>query len=208
MVNSLDDIADSMNSVLQKRNLPTHETNCYKTFIGNGLRNLVRTTLPESRRDDLTINVCLEEMMVNYGDNCLVKTGLYDGISHLLDELVIRKIKLSIFSNKADALTKKIAVALLNQWPFEVIAGMTTEVRKKPDASVPLEICKKFELQPAEILFVGDSGIDVQTAKNAGMPAAGVLWGFRSADELKESGADHLLAEPKELFHLLESSGS
>lgn len=203
LVNSLEDIANSMNGVLQKRNLQVHETENYKTFIGNGLRNLVSTTLPEAQRDDAVIQLCLDEMLAHYSENCLVKTQLYEGIPALLDELVKRGIKLAIFSNKKDELTKKIAAQLLNKWPFEVVVGMTTEERRKPSPEVPIEIANKLGLQPGEIIFAGDSGVDMQTAVNSGMYAAGVTWGFRTAEELTKNGADVLIHYPADFFNIL-----
>jgi len=202
LINSFEDIADAMNSVLQQHNFPIHETQAYKHFVGNGLRNLVRSTLPENHDEEL-VNKCLDSMIDLYRNNCLNKTKLYDGISDLLDELVSRKLKLTIFSNKADELTKKIVLALLPNWNFEAVIGLTTEAHKKPNPLVALQISDKLGIRPENMIYVGDSGVDMQTANNAGMYAVGALWGFRTKDELTLNGAKYFLNYPMDLIKIL-----
>ncbi len=203
LVNSLEDLADSMNIVLQNNNFPTHELQAYRYFIGNGLRNLVRKTLPEEHKDEATVTQCLSSMIETYRNNCINKTRPYQGIAELLNELASRNIKLSVFSNKADELTQKIVPSLLPNWKFEEIVGLTTEANKKPSPIGALQISKKLAIQPEEILYVGDSGVDMQTANNAGMYAVGALWGFRPKEELTSNGAQYLLTHPLDLIQLL-----
>jgi phosphoglycolate phosphatase len=204
LVNSLDDIADSMNTVLQQQHFPAHPNEDYKLFIGNGLRNLVRTVLPEAyRTNEELVSECLASMIELYNANCLNKTKLYAGITELLDKLTAAGIRLSILSNKNDALTKKIVQALLPQWNFERVAGLTTEALKKPNPAEALRIAREMDISPERILYVGDSGTDMQTATNAGMLAVGVLWGFRSEDELLSNGAKALAKYPADLIKML-----
>jgi phosphoglycolate phosphatase len=202
LVNSLDDIADSMNAVLQGRGFPVHEVDAYKMFIGNGIRNLVRVTLPESNRDEPTTAACHEQMVELYERNCLNKTKPYDGIIELLNELQARGLKLSVFSNKADAFTNRIVRALLPDC-FEIVLGLRPDAPKKPDPWGALHIAEKLGLRPGEFLYIGDSNIDMQTAGNAGMVPVGALWGFRSREELLAGGAEHLIAHPMDLLKLL-----
>ncbi|MES2239386.1 MAG: HAD family hydrolase [Bacteroidota bacterium] len=202
LVNSLIDIADSMNKVLEKRKLPTHSYEVINGFIGSGLRNLVTKALPETAKSEENIESCFNEMIAEYRENCTNKTSAYDGITALLDELQSRNIKLAVLSNKADELTKKISHALFPNY-FEIANGLKSEASKKPHPSGAIEIAKDLGFSPEEILYVGDSGIDMQTAKNANMYAVGVLWGFRPKEELLAEGAQSIINHPLELIELL-----
>ncbi len=203
LVNSLEDIADAMNRVLLNLNYPTHSYETYQYFIGSGLRNLVSKALPSLHNDDKHIDHCYQLMIEEYSTNCTRKTKPYNGISELLDYLVSNNIKLSVFSNKADALTKEITTAIFPNY-FEQIVGLTTEELKKPNPSKAIEISKKLGLKTEEIIFVGDSGIDMQTATNANMHAVGVSWGYRPEKELIAQGAKLILNHPSDLIQILE----
>jgi len=203
LVDSLEDLADSMNSILQKFNFPIHVHSAYKYFIGNGIRNLVFKSLPEANRDEATINECFNLMIEVYRNNAVNKTKPYDGINELLDELVSRKMKLAVFSNKADEFTKNIILTLLPKWNFEAIVGLSTEAHKKPNPFVALQISEKLRIRPEDMIYVGDSGTDMQTANNAGMYAVGALWGFCSKEELTANGAKYLIDNPMELIKIL-----
>ena len=203
LVNSLEDLADSMNIILQSHTFPTHSISDYKQLIGNGIRNLVLKALPEANRTEALIDTCYNLMIDVYRNNLVTKTKPYNGISGLLDELVSRKMKLAVFSNKADEFTRKIVLTLLPEWNFEAIIGFSIEEYKKPNPFVALQISEKFGLKPEEVLYVGDSGVDMQTANNAGMYAVGALWGFRAKEELLSNGAKVLLNNPKDLLEMI-----
>lgn len=202
LVNSLIDIADSINKVLQNQNLPTHSYEVVNNFIGSGLHVLVTKALPENHRDTETISATFEEMMFHYRENCTNKTVIYDGIIQLLDELKSKNIKLAILSNKADELTKKIGNTLFPDY-FEIVAGLKSEATKKPNPAAAIEISSDLGFSTEEFLYVGDSGIDMQTAKNANMHAVGVLWGYRPKEELVAEGAQSIINHPLELLELL-----
>jgi len=202
LVNSLEDIADAMNTVLQNLDYPTHGYDDYQYFIGSGLRNLVSKSLPETHNDETQIERCYHLMVEIYRDNCTNQTKPYNGIVELLDELKSRNIKLSVFSNKADALTKEITAFLFPGY-FNPIVGLSIESLKKPNPFEALKISKSLELKPEEMIFVGDSGIDMQTATNANMLAIGVLWGYRPEQELIKNGAKHILNHPLDLISIL-----
>ena len=203
LVNSLEDIADAMNKVLQSLDYPTHSYDDYQYFIGSGLRNLVSKALPETNNDENQIEKSLNSMIDVYRDNCTNQTKSYQGIVELLNELKSRKLKLGVFSNKADALTKEITKALFPD-VFDPIVGLSTESLKKPNPFEALEISKSWGLQPEEMIFVGDSGIDMQTATNANIHAVGVSWGYRPEKELMENGAQHILNHPLDLIPILQ----
>lgn len=202
LVNSLEDIADSMNSVLMDFNYPAHEVESYKSFIGKGIQNLVRVSLPESNRDEITVTKCSNLMMETYKKNCLNKTKLYDGIIDLLNQLKSRNMKLGVFSNKADELTKKIVQELMPNY-FDIVMGLSTEAHKKPNPVGALHISEKLNIPPENMLYIGDTDIDMQTANNSGMYGIGVLWGFRTKEELIASGAKYVLNYPMDLLDIL-----
>lgn len=206
LVNSLEDIADAMNSVLKDLNYPTHSYEAYQYFIGSGLRNLVSKALPETHNDEKDIDNCYDLMIEKYSVDCTRKTASYEGIRDLLDHLISQNIKLSVFSNKSDALTKKVVADLFPNY-FNPVVGLSIEALKKPNPHEAIEISKSLGLTTEEIIFVGDSGIDMQTATNANMFAVGVSWGYRPAEELIANGAKYVLNHPLDLIPILETSG-
>lgn len=204
IVNSLEDISDAMNAVLQELGHPKHTYSTYQYFIGSGLRNLVAKALPASNNSETEIDQCYTKMLAVYSKNCTQKTKAYSGIFELLNELKSRNIKLSVFSNKADALTKEITNHIFEGY-FDQIIGLTTEKLKKPNPENAIIIRNNWNLNPEEVLFIGDSEIDMQTANNANMYAVGVSWGYRSVDELLADGAQIILNQPADLIPFLDA---
>jgi len=202
LVNSLEDISDAMNTVLTGLNYPTHTYDTYQYFIGSGLRNLVSKALPASNNSEEQIEICFDCMINEYREVCTFKTKPYQGIIELLDNLVSRNIKLAVFSNKADELTKKIASEIFPDH-FDAAVGLSTEELKKPNPFEAIGISKSWNLKPEEILFVGDSDIDMQTAINANMFPVGVSWGYRTEEELIASGAKVFINKPIDLIGIL-----
>ena len=202
LVDSLHDISDAMNTVLESLNYPTHTYDTYQYFIGSGLRNLVSKALPSSNNKEEQIEICFEMMIQEYRKICTSKTKPYEGILELLDNLTSQNIKLAVFSNKADELTKKIASEIFPNH-FDAAVGLSTEELKKPNPFEAIEISKKWNLKPEEILFVGDSDIDMKTAVNANMFPVGVSWGYRTEEELKSSGAKLVINNASELIEIL-----
>jgi len=203
LLNTLEDLGNSMNSVLERHRFPLHALEAYRYFVGDGIENLVLRAVPAGNRDPKTLTDCLEAMKEEYGRRWMEKTQPYPGIPQLLDELVRRSIKMAIFSNKQDELTQIAVEKFLSKWPFEMVAGARASAPKKPDPSVPLAMAQKMGVAPEASLYVGDTNTDMKTAKAAGMHAVGVLWGFRDADELLMNGARVLVKEPSEILQLL-----
>lgn len=203
LLNTIDDIANSVNSVLEKSGFPVYGTEEIKYFVGTGFYNLIRLALPEKDRDEDTIKKLVEMLREEYGTRWNQFTRPYEGIPELLDELTKRDIKKAVLSNKADNFTKIIIDQLLPGWHFEAVFGERPDVPKKPDPTAALEIADMLNIPLNEIILLGDSSYDMQTAVSAGMFAAGALWGFRKADELKSAGADTLIEKPLDLLKLL-----
>lgn len=203
LLNTIEDLADSMNAVLARYGYPTHDIQSYKYFIGSGIRNLVYEALPPEKRDEAIISTCMAGMKEEYGKRWADKTRPYDGIPELLDALAVKNIKLSVLSNKPHEMTKLAVEKLLSKWTFDAVYGERAGVPRKPDPAAALEISKALGIPPHEFLYVGDSGIDMKTANSSGMYAVGVLWGFRSAEELQNAGAKTLIKKPLDLLTLL-----
>jgi phosphoglycolate phosphatase len=203
LADTLADIAGSMNRVLRANGYLAHPVKNYKLLVGKGLDNLVSGSLPVKSRQVAVIAKCLTEMISDYSENCLVNTCLYKGIHDLLVELTKRNIKIAVFSNKAEPLTRKIVAHLLNDIKFINVIGARPDIPKKPDPAGALLISKQMEISPKHIVYMGDSDVDMITATRAGMFAVGVLWGFRTKEELLECGARALLRHPVDLLELL-----
>ena len=204
LLDTLEDLADSMNGTLSHFGFPVHALEKYKYFVGDGMENLVKRSLPDSAKSDLqVISQCLEMMRQTYERNWNVKSRPYPGIPELLDALSARGLKMAVLSNKPHDFTLKIVEGLLPAWRFDPVMGERPPIPRKPDPSSALEIAKVLGVEPAGFLFLGDTATDMKTANAAGMFAVGALWGFRNAEELIASGAGKLIAKPAELLELL-----
>lgn len=204
LVDSLVDIADSMNRVLTSYGFPTHSLIAYQYFIGNGIRNLVREALPGEEREENRISQCFEAMMEDYSQHCVDKTVPYPGVIELLDELNRRGIKCAVFSNKVDELTKKVVATYFPRQRFEVVIGSRFDIPRKPNPEGAFFISDIIRISTSELLFVGDTSVDMQTAKNAQITSVGVKWGYRTEEELLKNGAQNLIGNPLELLQLLD----
>jgi phosphoglycolate phosphatase len=204
LVDTLEDLADAMNRVLHREEAPVHGLATYKVLVGKGIRDLVGQALPSEKRSDETITRCYNSMIAEYGEHCLVKTRPYDGAVELVSRLRSAGARLAVLSNKSDELTRRIVASLFSAGSFDIVVGARPGQPLKPDPAVALQISARLGVAPGRTLFLGDSGIDMRTATAAGMIAVGAAWGFRTRDELVESGAGAVLEHPLELLDLLE----
>lgn len=203
LLDTLADLGNAMNRVLAAQGLPGHPLEAYRYFVGEGARLLVTRSLPENRRDAATIAACLAAFQADYDQNWQVETKPYPGIPEMLDALTARGLKLAVLSNKPHDFTRRCVHELLPRWTFNPVFGLRETVPRKPDPAGALEIAACLNIPPANFLYLGDTAIDMQTARAAGMFPVGALWGFRSAEELAESGAEVLLEEPVGLLGVL-----
>jgi phosphoglycolate phosphatase len=206
LLDTLEDLAVAANRVLAARGLPVHPVAAFRTFVGDGLTTLVERILPENLRTAEGVLEAVAAFEEQYARNWHERSAPYPGIPAILDRLTAEGLRLSILSNKPDAFTRLCVRQLLPHWTFEPLLGQRPGVPKKPDPGAALEIARLLGLRPAEILYVGDSGVDMCTALAAGMDAVGVLWGFRTEDELRQAGAHHLVDRPEELLPIIFAS--
>ena len=207
LLDTLEDLHDTLNSVLLRHHYPVHTLDECRFLVGHGMRELVRKALPKEAGTEEIIDRLLKDLMVDYADKWNLHSRPYAGIAELLDALVSHGIKIAILSNKADHFTKLCAEELLKEWKFEVVMGHHSAIRHKPDPEGALLVAQMVGEKPADILYVGDSGIDMLTASRAGMYPLGVLWGFRPKSELLEFGAKSLVHHPEEIIAMLNKCG-
>jgi phosphoglycolate phosphatase len=159
--------------------------------------------LPKTHQDEATVQACVGAYVQEYERTWKVQTKSYAGVPEMLDALVVRGLKLAVLSNKPDRFTQRCVDELLAKWAFDVVLGASDKYPRKPDPASAIETAKRLGVSPAECLYVGDSGIDMQTARAAYMCSVGVLWGFRDQEELLKDGAQHLINKPSEVLDLL-----
>lgn len=200
LLNTLDDLSDSANKVLEKHNFPTHSREAFKGFIGSGARKLVERMLPPEKRDDDFIDQVLKEFKTEYGNNYDNKTVPFPGIINLIHELHEGGLKLAVLSNKPHDLTVKCCESLLPVDLFEEIMGQKEGKPRKPDPTTALELAQRMKLPPEEVIFVGDSENDIHTARSGGFYPIGVTWGMRTRAELEECDTKTIIELPSDLL--------
>ncbi|TDU66162.1 phosphoglycolate phosphatase [Prosthecobacter fusiformis] len=206
LINSLADIAESINRMLDARSYPRCDIEIFKQMVGDGMEKLVERALPAAHRNSELIRICTEEYRTLYNTLWQQQTLPYDGIVPALDSLRANGLKLGVISNKAHRFTVPMTEHFFGPGSFDIILGQRQEVPHKPDPAGALEAAASLGISIHECAYVGDSGIDMQFAKSAGMLAIGVDWGFRSVQELTENGADHIISQPGELLEIFAKS--
>ena len=203
LLDTIEDLTDSMNAALGQLGCSARTVAECKRFVGDGIRTYAFRALPEGRRDEATIGRCIELVRADYARRWNVKTRPYDGIGELLEALAERGIPMSVLSNKPDDFTKLMVQGMLGRWDFAAVRGVGPDGVKKPDPAAALAIADHVGVAPAEFLYLGDTNTDMKTAVAAGMLPVGATWGFRSAAELTDSGAEVLIAHPTDLLAVL-----
>lgn len=201
LINSLADLAAASNYMLKKEGFPTFPTERYRYFVGRGVPKLIETVVPEPSRSPETLAASRRLFDAYYHVHALDHTGPYDGIPAMLTAFKERGLTLAVVSNKPDDFVRQIVRSIF-PGVFATVQGQRAGVPRKPDPAMALGACREMGAQPAQCLYFGDSGVDMQTAVAAGMTAVGVLWGFRERDELTKAGARHLIAAPEEALAL------
>ncbi|NTX11271.1 HAD family hydrolase [Myxococcus sp. CA051A] len=204
LVDSLGDIADAMNHALAHHGLPTHPESAYRRFVGEGVRELARRAVPAGR-EDLAAPV-LETYRAYYDEHLFDRTASYPGIPALLATLAEEGVVMGVLSNKSDSFVKRLVERLLPGVAFARVYGERPGVPRKPDPTAVLGMAAELELAPGVCGFVGDTAVDMDTARAAGMYGVGVTWGFRDAEELHAHGARAVATTAQELLTALRSA--
>lgn len=199
LVNSLQDLCDSVNFALEKYGFPKHDLREFNYLIGDGMVKLIERALPNRKVDPEIHKNVFNDFMAHYREHYLDKTLPYENIPQVLLQLKKLGLKMAVVSNKADDMAQKVVASLFNN-EFSMVVGKKENYPLKPDPTLTLEIIKELGVTPKECIFMGDSGMDMATAVNAGCVAVGVLWGFRQREELLENGAQILLERPIDIL--------
>lgn len=206
LLDTLEDIATAFNRVLRTHGFPEHPVAEYRTFVGDGVGTLVVRAMPrEAQRSELT-QQCIAQYRHFYTTNPNEKTRPYPGIIETLDMLKKNAVPIAVLSNKPQSEVERCVKTYLSGYSFHQIIGQNPHVPLKPDPWGALHIAQQLAIKPQETVFMGDTGTDMKTASAAGMIPAGVLWGFRSKEELIENGAKILLHRPQDILQHLKLS--
>ena len=202
LLNTLADLADSGNELLASYGMAPHPEPAFRYFVGNGSRKLMERILPGKSPEQ--IDEALARYKAIYEKHLTAKTTPYAGIAETLSALKVRGVRMAVCTNKhisaAEALIRKYFPADT----FDTFEGDRPGVPRKPDPAHVRIVLEKMGIRPEETVYLGDSGVDMQTAVNAGALPVGVLWGFREKDELMENGAQILLSKPSELLEKVD----
>ncbi|MDR0882456.1 MAG: HAD family hydrolase [Candidatus Adiutrix sp.] len=198
---TLEDLADSLNTVLAEAGLPRRPLADYRFMVGNGLETLTVRALPEDRRRPEDVRPILRKFSALYRERQLIKTRPYPGIEELLADLTGRGLRLAVFSNKAHPNTLSV-VEHFFPGMFQAILGLQPGRPPKPDPAGALSLAAQVSLSPGQFIYLGDSGVDMKTAVAAAMFPVGAAWGYRPVDELWAAGAARIISVPGELTGL------
>lgn len=201
LLDSIQGIAAAMNAVLKNHSLPCHKLDAYYYFVGNGLRKLAERALPQEELPKL--EQYYSELLVAYADHYEVGMKLYPGIAEALDFLQQRGYQMAINSNKVDSMVEKITNCYFAKWNWISVTGARTGVPIKPDSAGAMEAIREAGVTPDEVLYVGDSEVDLQTAVNAGVDSAFVTWGFRRLEDIAGLPVTYVIHSAEELRQLL-----
>lgn len=203
LLDTIGDLAVACNAVLALRGLPQHTYDEYCRFVGNGIMRLVERALPEELRTPDTVAAVRADFVKYYTEHIDTHTKPYAGIPELVAGLARRGLRLAVASNKFQAGTEKLVGLFFPDVAFAAVLGQRVGVPLKPDPAVVEEILALTGVAKGRGLYVGDSGVDMQTAAAAGVRSVGVTWGFRERRELEQTGARHIVDVPGEILNLL-----
>lgn len=203
LLNTIGDLAAACEDMLIRRALPQHTLAEYTSFVGNGIRNLVKRSLPEELRTDEYVEQAKADFVDYYTHNIHNHTLPYEGITELLSELQRAGVRIAVASNKFHEGTLQLITHFFSDINFVAVYGNREGFPLKPDAQLIEEIISLGDVAREDCVMVGDSAVDIQTAHNSHITSIGVSWGFRSREELIEAGADHIADSVEELQTLL-----
>ena len=203
LLDTIADLATATNHALKQLGYPCHDTETIRTYVGNGINKLLERALPESERTEANV-MKMRSFFVSYYDehNADLSTP-YPGIISLLETLQDKGIMVAVASNKYQVATEKLIRHYCPTIDFIEVLGQREGIAVKPDPTIVSDILKKADVTPEETLYVGDSGVDMQTAINAGIDAIGVAWGFRPRTELESYQPKGIITEASELLEFI-----
>ncbi|MBD5314312.1 MAG: HAD family hydrolase [Bacteroides sp.] len=208
LLNTISDLGSATNYALRKCGYPEHQLSIYPQMVGNGITRLIERALPEDVRDQQEIVEKVREYFKEYYDEHQADlTVPYPGIPQLLKELSDMKVKIAVASNKYQAAVVSLIRHYFPDLEWSAVEGQKDGIPTKPDPSIVFEILAKCPVPKSKVLYVGDSGVDMETARRACVDSCGVSWGFRSVKELKDNYADEIVDDPSEILEIVRRKG-
>ncbi len=204
LLDTLQDLTDSVNELLENHGYPTRSMDYVRESVGNGVRVLLKRTLPETVRE-AELEVLMREYFGIYQKNMNNHTRPFPGVMDVLQYLQQNSIRTAIISNKPDSAVVALSKDLFGSL-IDYTMGEKEGIPRKPDPKSAHMVLEHLDVAASGAMYVGDSDVDIKTAKNAGVCSVGVTWGFRSADELAAEGADHIISDIRELIALTGGS--
>jgi len=199
LLDTLEDLADAANTTLAHFGLPGHTPDAYRYFVGEGLVTLIERIIPEASRSQVMVTDCIALFQQIYGQGWAQKSRPYEGVMEMLQQLRLAGLQLGVLSNKPHPFTQLCVQHFFPAKTFDFVYGQRENVPKKPDPAGALEIASLMDCFPQQIVYVGDTATDMKTGNRAGMSTVGVLWGFRTRQELLENKAAMIAAHPLEI---------
>ncbi|MGM9841894.1 MAG: HAD family hydrolase [Candidatus Limisoma sp.] len=203
LIDSIADLGAATNYALSCYGLPTHPLDTYPMRVGNGVNKLIERALPEEERSPERVAQLRQDFTRYYNDHCTDLTRPYPGIVELLADLQGENVAIAVASNKYQHATEKLVRHFFPDIDFLAICGQRDGIPIKPDPSVVFEIIGKAAVPKADVIYIGDSGVDIETARRACVDSIGVAWGFRTAAELAQAGAGTIVDTPNEIFNII-----
>ena len=198
VLDTLQDLTDAVNVTISKFGYPEKQGSEIAHFLGNGARHLIAAATGKEDGDG-EVDIILKEYLPYYNAHCLDKTGPYPGIIELMHELKAKGVKMAVISNKPDAAVQDLSAELFPEL-LELSVGETADVKRKPAPDMVLKAMEELGAESDECVYVGDTEVDLATARNAGLPCIAVSWGFRSKEELIAAGAETIIDRPQEII--------
>lgn len=203
LLNTLDDLSDSANYALSKFGYPTRTIEEVRQFVGNGVAKLIERAIPDGKNNS-NFEKCLSIFKENYAQNMYNKTAPYNGIIEMLSNLKSKGIKIAVVSNKFDLAVKELCKKYFEGFiDFAAGENEAQGIKKKPAPDTVISVLNEFNFASEDAVYVGDSDVDIMTAKNSKMPCISVTWGFRDEKFLLENGATILINAPSEIYNHL-----
>lgn len=202
LLNTIADLAEAANHALSEAGYPTHSLSAYPYFVGNGITRLIERVLPEDERNEDNVALVRSYFMAYYSKHLTEHTRPYDGINDLLGRLREADIQIAVASNKYQHAVEELISHYFGHLEWAAIRGQNEGIPTKPDPSIVFDILNQCPTPKAQVLYVGDSGVDMVTARRASVTSIGVTWGFRSEQELRDNYADHIAHTPERILRL------
>lgn len=203
LLNTIEDLGVSVNHALESMGYPTHAIETYPSMVGNGVRKLISRALPAEARNPQIIDRMLVHFREHYDEHCTDTTSPYPGIERIVGLLSDKGVNLCVTSNKYQSAVTTIIHHFFPDANWKAVLGTTPGMPRKPDPSIVFEALNLCPTPKKDVLYVGDSGIDMETARRACVESVGVTWGFRHVQELRDAYADHIVSDPDDILTLV-----